>query len=55
MATPPVPMLNPNRAVDSEMKKLAAALGNLEAINICYPNTEEGKQLLAETQIEMRL
>jgi|TARA_R110001592_G_scaffold170610_2_gene407895 hypothetical protein len=42
-------------AVDSEMRKLAAAIGNLEAINICYPNTEEGKQLLAETQIEMRL
>ena len=42
-------------AVDSEMRKLAAAIGNLEAINICYPNTEEGKQWLAETQYKMNL
>ena len=42
-------------AVDSEMKNLAAALGNLEAINICYPNTEEGKQLLSEIQYKMNL
>ena len=36
-------------------QKNPTAIGNLEAVSICYPNTEEGKQLLAETQYKMNL